>query len=335
MFWPPQWTPNNQVWIDDAAWVLATGLPQRFLPFSQSTTVLSPWMSWNTTDLPWHPSDPIARFLLIGDPPAQLYSLNSNTHGSVIALGAPPLGLQRWEVVSFFDWYTTAGGAAKIGSMAWARPFVGAAPPPPPIVVEWGQPIITPLSASDWSIDIGLSLANGIVVFIACVDSDTALPGAANIGGVPITIVRYASPGSGQSLLLMWAYVTGSISSTLTLTFSAPCSGIVFGWMVTGVAAVGIQNGAFGSGAASVVGGGPTIITNTIALSGTCFSDNGAPFDLPTVDEDGVSGPFGPGPFVWSAFGHRINSVSYIPSASNSGSASAHWTSGIVTLNAH
>lgn len=119
MFWPPTFRPNNVVTVDDAAYVVATAGEPRFASFVANVCFLSPWLARADQDTRWVTGDPMARVLFCGEVP-DLRSFNEDAHGSCFQIGDPVLGMQRWEVVSYFDWYDAADGARK-GIFAWAR----------------------------------------------------------------------------------------------------------------------------------------------------------------------------------------------------------------------
>ncbi len=125
MFWPPKFVSNNTVNITDAKYVGDGIGDARFGDHVQSATVLSPWWAWAGVDTPWVESDPMARFILIGEPTHAIRSKNADGVGSVIELGVVHAGLQRWEVVSYFDWYVD-DDLGKVGCYAICRLYVPA-----------------------------------------------------------------------------------------------------------------------------------------------------------------------------------------------------------------
>lgn len=124
MFWPPKWISNNDCIVSDDRWLIDHPGDARFDQFMQSACVLSPWLSWADIDSKWDPNDPMMRILLIGEPSAELRSANQHEVGSIISLGALGQGVQRWEVVSFFDWYDGEDEEKK-GAYAWCRLWNG------------------------------------------------------------------------------------------------------------------------------------------------------------------------------------------------------------------
>lgn len=164
MFWPPTFNPNNVVKITDDKYVAEEEEDARFADYTQNATVLSPWMSWATIDTRWTtPNDAIMRILLQGEPPALLRSVNADGgHGAIIQLGADGLGIQKWEVVTYFDWYVD-GTATKIGAYAWCRLWVGEAPEEPPpedpldVNESHGSEMSDTIGAGSWIVPAGVT----------------------------------------------------------------------------------------------------------------------------------------------------------------------------------
>lgn len=134
MFWPPSFASNNSVTIYDAKYAAEEEAAERFPPFTQAACVIAPWLARTDQDTRWVPGDPMCRILLIGEPTHPLFSFNANSHGSIIEFGSVHAGTQRWEVVSYFDWYVD-DDAGKVGCLAWCRlwtPGVGEDEDPDP-----------------------------------------------------------------------------------------------------------------------------------------------------------------------------------------------------------
>lgn len=104
MRWPPPLSPNNTARVTDAAFVRATGQPQRFAPFSLPIAFIGPWLSASFDNPAIDTGEPIGRGTLVGDPPVRVRSVTQDTHGAVVAL-ADGAGAQQWEIVSTLEWH--------------------------------------------------------------------------------------------------------------------------------------------------------------------------------------------------------------------------------------
>ncbi len=120
MYWPPTFNPNNVVTLSDLKYQTVEATDPRHDNYTLNATVLSPWLARADQDTRWNTGDPMARILLQGEPEGQLRSFNQDTHGTIIRLTSDLVGIQHWEVVSYFDWYVQ-GTATKIGAFAWCR----------------------------------------------------------------------------------------------------------------------------------------------------------------------------------------------------------------------
>lgn len=226
MYWPPKWVANNQVTLNDAKYIDAEALPGRHDQFAMPATILSPWLSWADIDAAWSPSDPMMRILLIGDPGTTLRCVNVDTHGSIIRLGAPALGEQAWEVVSFFDWYDD-GIIAKKGCMAWCRlwPYVAIEGEVEGVemsgLLDWG---------SDPAIGFGASLgdfAEETLVVVGIVwDGDGVDIDTITCGGVEMTLAadgQYSTDG-GMNIAVYYAIVPAGDAIGLSVGTTDDCS---------------------------------------------------------------------------------------------------------------
>lgn len=209
MFWPPKFNSNNAVTLSDDKFTAENpGDGPRFDSFQQAACVLAPWMSWDGLDSRWPANDAMMRVLLIGEPSALLRSVNADGTGTILALGQIGAGIQRWEVVTYFDWYVD-DDAGKVGAMAWCRLYVPAGGGGE----EGGLTLGTfvpfdpdPFDEEGWTLDANTD-ADGIFCIMLLTDTDPASWATVQLDGVDMNFAgkRQFDPGTERWISIWWA----------------------------------------------------------------------------------------------------------------------------------
>lgn len=310
MYWPPQWTPNNQVTVSDDKYVSVLSLPPRFASFTSAATILSPWIARSDQDTVWRPGDPMLRALLFTGVSDPLYSLNNSGQGSIVALGSPPVGTQAWEVVSSFDYYETSDVNLK-GVMLWGRLWEGYVPPPVPVSILAAYNTNGVLDHDGFSSSVSILPSGYIVLAFAC-DDMLVIPTSVTVDGQPLSMIVDYTGTLSSTRMNVWAgnYVTTGGPAVVAMTWvGTPSWGYILavlsGW--TSFAGQPTATGQYAGGPPSLTMGGPTVMTVSLGIAFELESYIAGPmpsqFDSPWVYDSAMA-------FIWTS--GPVNYATYL-----------------------